>query len=118
MEKLTPSYIYKVYVLRVIDGCTIVANVDLGFNKFEKEITLKLFDVEINNKSDEDKRQAKKYLTDLINSLSIGDEKYFLTKTHKRRDEYYVELSGSRKNLPISINREMVRTGHATSYLL
>lgn len=108
-------YTYTAKVLRVIDGDTIEADIDLGFHTWRRAERLRLARIdapETRGDSRERGLAAKKWLQELI------EDKWLIVRTvadKRGRDSrgsfgrYLVELFYEGKNL----NDELVRAGHA-----
>jgi len=107
-------YYYKAKCIRVIDGDTIVAEVDLGFNTYTKvSVRLEGIDApEVRTRNLEEKQRglaSKKYLEDVF---SI--EKDFILES-KELDKYGRCL-GVIYLGDVNVNEEMVEEGMAQVY--
>lgn len=108
-------YTYKAKCIRVIDGDTIVAEVDLGFNTFKKvKVRLEGIDApEVRTRDLEEKQRgiaSKEYLEDVF-----ATSKDF-TLVSKKVDKYGRCL-GTIHVGEININEEMLEKGLAVIYV-
>lgn len=109
------KYVYKAKCLRVIDGDTIVAEVDLGFNIYTKvNIRLEGIDApEVRTRDLEEKKKgiaSKEYLEDIF-SLN----KSFLLESKKV--DKYGRCLGTIYIGDVNINEEMIEEGLAARYV-
>ena len=107
-------YQYEALIERVIDGDTIVANIDLGFGLQKKE-TLRLaridaYETRLGKNTDEKKKkigiESKLYLTNLIESKKV------FIKTLKDKGKYgryIVEIQYIDKDVAFNLNDHMVQ---------
>jgi micrococcal nuclease len=112
-------YEYKCYVVRVVDGCTVDAQVDLGFNVLVRQ-RIKLYGIHADDiKSLDDKLREK--ATASKNKLAelLGKEFICQTILNKRGKigrtlghVFIEDESGNR----INVNQKMIDDGYATSY--
>jgi micrococcal nuclease len=110
-------YTYKANVLRVVDGDTVIVDIDLGFGVWLRGQTIRLAKInapELRGASLEAGRDSKTYLSKLVL------DKRVMIRTEKDRKEKYgrwlaVILLEEDKNL-IDINHKMVAEGHAVIY--
>lgn len=112
-------YEYKCYTLRVIDGHTIDAEIDLGFNVLVRQ-RIKLHGVEAQNiksYNEQEKEQAIKARNRLAEL--IGKEFYCKTVMNKRgkagRTLGYVYIIDENEN-QIDVNQTLIDEGLATRY--
>lgn len=117
-------YDYKAKLIRVIDGDTLDAMVDLGFNTWVKKrirlaginaFEVRTRDKEIKKKGLEAKARLEQLLSkeDDFSMISLGVGKYgrclaniYVVKRYIRSDKYHGK----------SINEAMVQEGHAVRY--
>ena len=112
-------YEYKCFTIRVIDGNTIDAEIDLGFNVLVRQ-RIKLHGVlapDIRSYNEDDKTRAfkaRQRLTELV-----GKEFYCQTIMNKRgksgRALGYVYILDENENR-IDVNQILIDEGHATKY--
>lgn len=112
-------YEYKCFTIRVIDGNTIDAEVDLGFNILVRQ-RIKLHGVkshDLKSYSESDRKKAldaKQRLSELV-----GKEFYCNTVLNKRgkagRTLGYVYVVDENENR-IDVNQILIDEGHATRY--
>ncbi len=109
-------YAYRVEIVRVIDGDTIVADIDLGFDVWLRKEHLRLFEIQSEERNEEGFLAAKMGLEQRL----AGQEVYICTVKSARSDS---EKTGSfgRYLATVYVNGEnvnewLVREGHATRY--
>jgi micrococcal nuclease len=109
-------YIYKAAVMRIVDGDTIIVDIDLGFGVWLREQSVRLAKInapEIRGATREAGLVAKDFLSKLILN------KWVQIRTEKGDDKYgrwlATILIEEDKNL-IDINSKMVAEGHAKLY--
>lgn len=119
MKKKNTIREFKAELVRVIDGDTIVVNIDLGFNIFiiQRCRLLGIDSPEIVGESKERGKEVKKEVEDILKT-SVGP---LIIKTHSsKKDKYgrflaevaYVDSLGSKVNL----NEYLVELGFAVPY--
>ena len=107
-------YTYKAKCIRVIDGDTIVAEVDLGFNTFKK-VNVRLMGIdapETRTRDLEEKKRgfaSKEYLKDVF-----ATSKEFTLVSNKI--DKYGRCLGTIFVGEININEEMIESGMAVIY--
>jgi len=109
-------YTYKAAVTRIVDGDTVIVDIDLGFGVWLKEQSVRLAKInapEIRGSSREDGLAAKNFLSKLILN------KWVQIRTEKGQEKYgrwlATILIEEDKNL-IDINSKMVKEGYAVVY--
>lgn len=110
-------YEYRATILRVIDGDTIEARVDLGFDVFAVQ-RFRLYGInapETKGESRDQGREATEYLRTLITTHAADSVLTIQTKKDKREKygRYLAVLMAGGVNL----NAVMVNTGHAVPYM-
>jgi micrococcal nuclease len=114
-----PSYVYRAQVVRVIDGDTIVADVDVGFDMaIRKHLRLLRVDTsELNSPIEEDREHAR--MAKVFVEESIPPSTKIVVKTEKGdsfgrylAEVYYRDLFGQELN----ISDELVRLGLGKEY--
>jgi micrococcal nuclease len=106
------DYKYKAKCIRVIDGDTILADVDLGFG-IRQKMTLRLAGINAPEKTGKEKPSGLKALVFLIDNLE-GNE--IVINTFKdKREKYgrYIATVYNSTNFVKSINDELVEKGFA-----
>jgi micrococcal nuclease len=111
---LPDLYLYKMLVMRVIDGDTVELCVDLGFEISRIE-TFRLAGIDAPEMSTKEGQDAKHFLMDLLDDYS-GSLILDSTKDHK--DKYGRYLATILVTIPgkSTINQMMVEGGHAKPY--
>lgn len=127
----TAKYIYNAEVIRVVDGDTVIANVDVGFDMW-KRCNIRLHGIDTPETRTRDLNEkaagnaAKEYL---INLLLDHDNKFVLESkgldkygrclgiiwTTWHLSETYPGISGDRP-MSLSLNDMLVQEGHAVPY--
>lgn len=109
-------YTYKAIVQRIVDGDTIIVDIDLGFGVWLREQSVRLSKInapEIRGATREAGLVAKDFLSKLILN------KWVQIRTEKGDDKYgrwlATVLIEEDQNL-IDINHKMVVEGHANNY--
>jgi micrococcal nuclease len=109
-------YTYKAAVTRVVDGDTVIVDIDLGFGVWLKEQSVRLAKIntpEIKGSTRVDGLAAKDFLSKLILN------KWVQIRTEKGQEKFgrwlATILLEEDKNL-IDINHKMVAEGYAKSY--
>ena len=108
-------YIYYAELIRVIDGDTIEAMVDLGFHTWRK-VTVRLYGIntpETRTRDLEEKERglaAKKRLTELLKDGKFMLESQGIGKYGRCLGIIYVE------DFEVNLNRMLVQEGHAEIY--
>ncbi len=107
-------FTYRATIVRVIDGDTVVADVDLGFDVTIRR-TFRLHGIdapELRGVTASDGQRAKSHLTMLIESHSPLTIKTFKDKTEKY-GRYLVNLIGMGG---VDINMRMIEDGQASQH--
>lgn len=112
-------YVYRVEVLKVVDGDTVHARVDLGFD-VRQDMTLRLAGINAPEMGATAGVAAKEFLQSLLAALG---GKLFLQSVKDRREKYgrYLgTLWAADPGSPLqqtSLNAQMVEAGHAVVYM-
>jgi micrococcal nuclease len=124
MEQMSqrPNYIYKAKVTRVIDGDTVDADIDLGFNEFKRDrIRFMGIDTpESRTRNRDEKRlglMAKARLKELIAAAPVvkGKRQIFL-QTSKQGKGKFGRILGTLWINDEDVCAVMIREGHAREY--
>lgn len=110
-------YEYRATILRVIDGDTIEARVDLGFDVFAVQ-RFRLYGInapETKGESREDGRAATEYLRTLI-TTNAADSVLTIQTRKDKREKYGRYLAVLVAN-GLNLNAAMVNAGHAVPYM-
>jgi len=105
-------YEYRAEILRVIDGDTVVARIDLGFRTFVQQ-TLRLYGIdapEIRGPEKERGREASAYLRKLI-ELHAPITVHTIRDRTGKYGRYLATLYG--QNETVDLNQAMVEAGFA-----
>lgn len=82
-----PSYVYRAELVRVIDGDTVVMNIDLGFGVWMHNQSLRLLDVEAPEVRGAEKAEGLKWSAKLRDLLK--DRSEIVVQTVKDKKEKY-----------------------------
>jgi micrococcal nuclease len=128
---MIPQYIYNSEVVRVVDGDTIIANVDVGFDMW-KRCNIRLYGIntpETRTRDLEEKAMGYEAKDRLIELLEKNENKFILESkgldkygrslgviwTGYHEVETYADTSGMRP-VEISLNDILVQEGLAEEY--
>ena len=133
MEPLDSLYKYKARILRVVDGDTVKADVDLGLGVF-KRTTLRLHHIDAPEVRGADKKKGKaatahlvkllmRYATNVESGTLKGNTSVIYIETYKDRTgkygRYLAELWGvDSDGSMVNINEQMISDGHAVERLM
>ncbi len=107
-------YEYRARIVRVIDGDTVEAEIDLGFH-VRFTVTLRLAGINApETKGTERPRglAATRYLESLLNDLT-GDTRELVVRTHKDVTEKYGRYLAELIAGEVNLNQALVAAGHA-----
>lgn len=102
-------YFYKAKVVRVIDGDTIVVDLDLGLSMWSKNLTLRFMGLnapEITGKEKPLGLEVKKFLSE---KLPVGKD--IIVNTYKDKDDKYGRLLATVFDGDINLNETMLEKG-------
>lgn len=109
-------YSYKAYIVRIVDGDTVVANIDLGFEVWRHDEHLRLFGIDTPERGDVGYTEANDALAQLVK----GQRVVICTVKAKRSD---VEAKGSFGRYlatiwkdELNVNQWLVEKGFAVIY--
>lgn len=111
-------YEYLATITRVVDGDTVHAAVDLGFDEW-RNMTLRLYGINAPEMGTPEGQAAKVYLISLLADYDASWLPVLMT-THKDKREKYgrylaeLFLEGE----TASVNEQMILGGHAVRYLV
>jgi len=113
-------YLYRADITRVIDGDTVVADIDLGFNTWRRDERLRLARIDAPEPDKEPEAAAK--ATEALSGLAEGKSLYICTIKASRSDNerrgsfgrYLVEVYSGEDHY--SVNDWMVEKGYAKTY--
>jgi micrococcal nuclease len=111
---------YKAKLLRVVDGDTLDAEIDLGFNVFIKE-RVRLYGIDTWESRTRDLEEKKKGLAAKARLKELIYNKPFVIKTHKKQKGKYGRILGEifikGEGLDeINVNDLLFEEGHACKY--
>lgn len=105
-------YEYKAEVIDVVDGDTVHADIDLGFDT-HTHMTLRLNGIDAPEMKTQEGKDAKEYLT-LLLAPTHGNVTLKTVKDHREKYGRYLATLYGRGNM--NLNETMVETGHAKRY--
>jgi len=110
---------YLAYVFRVIDGDSIVVNIDLGFGVWKSEQHLRLAGIdapEWNRKVTKKKATASiEHLEGLLSAHRWGEALY-IDILGKDKSGRWLAVVYLKQGTRLSVNDMMIRDGHAVEY--
>ena len=113
-------YTYKAKLIRIVDGDTIDAEIDLGFDTIVRK-RIRLFGIDTPETKTKDMNEkakglaAKQRLTELLNSEFVVET--ILNKRGKYGRVLGVIYNLAEDNKRLNINEALVDEGHAVKYL-
>jgi micrococcal nuclease len=108
------TYEYRATILRVVDGDTVHARVDLGFD-LRIDMKLRLYGINAPELSTPDGPKAKQHLIELLNFPS--GEPLSVSTIKDRQEKYGRYLAVLTRDDGTNINERMVADGAALVYL-
>jgi micrococcal nuclease len=116
-KKAKPSYDYNAEVLRVVDGDTLDARIDLGFDTWKK-IRIRSMGIDTWESRTRDLKEKKKGLAAKarLKEILSGNKNKFIVKSHgvgkfgRCLGELFVP------QYDCSVNQQLIEEGHAYSY--
>lgn len=109
---MIPSYIYAAKVVRIIDGDTIVLDIDLGLSVWRHDLRIRLAGVKAPELRQPGGKESREFLASLCPPAST-----LTVVTHKDRTEKYGRYLGTlyTNDQPVPINQLIIDAGHALS---
>jgi micrococcal nuclease len=104
-------YIYRGKVIKIVDGDTVVIQIDLGFNMTMID-SFRLYGINAPEMSTQAGKDTKLYLGYI---LPLNSE--IVVQTHKDKREKYGRWLAKIFFNDLDINFELIRTGHAVTFL-
>ena len=111
---MNPEYIYKAEVVRIIDGDSVVVDLDLGFGIWLRKQHIRLYGLdapEIRGEERPDGLVAKSFVETF---LPIGTE--VIIKTYKDKKGKYGRWLGEIFHGDVSLNETLLENGLAEPY--
>ena len=108
------KYTYPAKIVRVIDGDTVEADLDLGFGIVKRD-KLRLYGInapEARGKEKERGKEATEHLKKLLEKFPLDTIRTMKDKQGKY-GRYLAVLHGMRDGCPVDLNFMMVSDGHA-----
>ena len=108
---LNDRYLYAARVTRVVDGDTVICDIDLGCGIWLRGERCRLFGInapEVRGEEAMDGVRAKEHLDFLVHTT-----KPLLIRTHKDRSEKYGRLLVELWQDGVNLNQRMIDNGHA-----
>jgi len=115
-------YEYAAVLQRVVDGDTVILDIDLGFGVWKRGESFRLYGInapEMRGASKVAGQAAKTYLMALL-MHQLEHTEPLLVRTHKadKQDKYGRYLATLWLPGGLNVNGEMVRAGHAVPYMV
>jgi len=113
-------YTYKAKLIRIVDGDTIDAEIDLGFDTIVRK-RIRLFGIDTPETKTKDMKEktkglaAKQRLTEILNSEFVVET--ILNKRGKYGRVLGIVYNLTEDNKRLNINEALVEEGHAVKYL-
>lgn len=104
-------YIYRGKVVKIVDGDTVVIQIDLGFNMSMTD-SFRLYGINAPELSTQSGKDTKVYLQGI---LPVNSD--VIVQTHKDNREKYGRWLAKIFINDSDVNMELIRTGHAVTYL-
>lgn len=117
-DKALIMYEYKAKVVRVIDGDTIVLDVDLGFNMKITDEHFRLVGLNtpsLRSKIKEERETAIKARDRLTELCPVGSEQIVIVKKRKEKYGRYLVIISQPENMT-TVNRILINEGLAVPY--
>ena len=110
---------YNAKLIKVVDGDTLDAEIDLGFNVFIKE-RVRLYGIDTWESRTRDLEEKKKGLAAKARLKELVSSKKFIIRTHKKQKgkygrilgEIFTEIDG----MDVNVNDLLFEEGHACKY--
>lgn len=118
---MSSPYTYNIVeVVKVIDADTIRVVLDLGFH-LRFNATCRLYGINAPEIRGEDKEKGKA-ATECLKELIEGAELFCISYRDRKRQQgkygrWLIELFAKRDDDTINCNRELIRRGHAVTYM-
>jgi len=112
-------YIYKAKVVRIVDGDTLIANLDRGFKDYSEK-RLRIIGIEAQSLTDKDEtlkksaKESKKFLEEL---LPVGTEIFVKSLSLDLYGRPLSHIWVDKGNGLINVGDEMISKGHAIKYV-
>lgn len=113
---LTPEYRYRAFLTKIVDGDTIYARVDLGFDTY-RVMEIRLYGIDTPEKRGPTKDAglaAKKYVEDWF--LTEAPDGLFILESIKDKTEKFGRFLGIIHSYDAVLNDALVASGHAVPY--
>lgn len=108
-------YTYEAKITRVVDGDTVHADINLGFNVVLRDVSLRLFGINAPEMKGETHEEGKKSQSRL-EGLVLG--KVVVLKTHKDKREKYGRLLAEIWDGDVDVNKKLVAEGFAKPFMV
>ena len=110
---------YNAKLIKVVDGDTIDAEIDLGFKIFIKE-RVRLYGIDTWESRTRDLEEKKKGLAAKARLKELISDKPFVIKTHKKQKGKYGRILGEIftdiDGMDVNVNDLLFEEGHACKY--
>jgi micrococcal nuclease len=107
-------YTYEAKITRVVDGDTVIADINLGFNVVLHDVSLRLLGInapEMKGETAEEGKRSRARLEGLVAGKEI------VLKTHKDKREKYGRLLAEIWVDDVDVNKQLVTEGFAKPFM-
>ena len=112
-QVLENLYWYKAIVVRLVDGDTIIVDVDKGFSDWRKNLNLRFSRIDAPEKRGATKEEGLAALDFLKTQISAGDTVYIRTQKADSFGRYIAEIFVFEEDKTTNLSDVMVKFGHA-----
>ena len=124
MKKPDVGYERRAQVIRVVDGDTVILDIDNGFNQWLRNERCRLIGIDAPEPRGPTRQaglDAKHHLEKMVEQYAWNGSGLLLIESHQegkgKWNRWLVELFGNRDGEVFSMNRSMVEDGHAEVYV-
>jgi micrococcal nuclease len=109
---MNPDYRYRCKITRCVDGDTVDAEVDLGFNTYQR-IRFRLWGINTPERGRSGYREATEFLETFVSDNPVTVQSRKTGKFGRWLGEFFVDVNGE----TINMNDLMIESGHAQPYM-
>ena len=111
-----------VRVTRVVDGDTIVADIDLGFGVWVRGETMRLYGINTPEMNCERGRHAKAFLEEMLDGATVELSTFRNNRTNVDKREKYGRLltvvwATKKPGIAVNVNQALLMAGHAVAFM-
>jgi micrococcal nuclease len=111
-ENMNPDYRYRCKITRCVDGDTVDAEVDLGFNTHQR-IRFRLWGINTPERGRAGFHEATEFLETFVSDNPVTVVSRKTGKFGRWLGEFFVDVNGE----TINMNDLMIESGHAQPYM-